>query len=155
MHKTSHLVKLLKGKTVNQIKKQLCGELLGSGVYRDVYVFKQSPKHVIKIEADMSKANFANVTEWRNYIDLKERHWFSKFLAPCEIINQTGEVLIQQRVTHKEKKDYPKKIPIYFTDIKRTNFGWIGNQFVCCDYSFLRQPLKSGKQLRKANWSKK
>ena len=148
------IVKLLKGKTVAQVKKQLCGELLGSGVYRDVYVFKQSPQHVIKIERDMSTANFTNVTEWRNYIDLREWKSFSKYLAPCEAISQTGQILVQQRIRHGQKNEYPKQIPAYFTDIKRSNYGWIGTQFVCCDYPMLLSVTKSKNPQKKVNWNK-
>lgn len=127
---------LLQNSSINQIKKRLCGDLIGQGLYRDVYVLKQYPDFVVKIEVDMSKGTFANVTEWRNYINNKEWKWFSKWLAPCVLIDTTGKVLIQKRVRHRRRKDYPKYLPALFTDLKLSNFGWIGDNFVCCDYSF-------------------
>ncbi len=133
---TTEIGKLLQNSSIAKIKKKLCGELLGSGLCRDVYVLKQYPDFVVKIEADMSKGTFANVTEWRNYINNLEWKWFSKWLAPCMLIDTTGRVLIQKRVYHRQRKDYPKYIPSIFTDLKLSNFGWIGDDFVCCDYSF-------------------
>ena len=149
--KSNQIHKLLKGKSVSQILKKVCGEFIGYGLYRDVYVLKQFPEYVVKIERDMSTANFANVTEWRNWIDNKDWEWFSKWLAPCEMISETGQVLIQKKVQVKERKFYPKKIPACFTDRKTENFGFINDQFVCCDYSLLinsSQPRK----MRNANW---
>lgn len=132
------VLELLSGKTVNQVHKTLCGELLGTGCYRDVYVFKQFPDYVIKIERDMSTGNFANAMEFRNYINNKDWNLLSGWLASCELINVTGSVLIQERVywDGKRRKDYPKYVPAIFTDLKLKNFGWIGERFVCCDYSF-------------------
>lgn len=142
---------LCAGKKLNHIVKSICGEKIGSGLYRDVYVLKQNPKYVVKIERDMSTGVFANATEWRNYIDNLEWNWFSKWLAPCEMITETGQVLIQQRVCfHKERKFYPNHIPALFTDIKVGNFGWIADRFVCCDYSFLLN--KVGNKMRTAKW---
>lgn len=150
---TLNLKKLpkIKGKNFKQIIKLICGEFIGEGVYRDVYVLKQDPRFVVKIEPDPSKAQFANVTEWRNYIEWHDHYVVSGGLAPCESISEDGQVLIQCRVNWKDKrrKDYPTHIPGIFTDLKLKNFGWIGNQFVCCDYSFFRHaPLK----FRYARW---
>ncbi len=138
---------------VNKLVKALCGELLGSGVYRDVYAFSGFPEYVIKIERDMNKGIFANVTEWRNYIDNAEFKWLEQQLAPCILINQTGQVLVQRRVEHRARKEYPKFIHWIFTDVKLSNFGWIGNRFVCCDYSFLKMDLNVHK-VQVAKWRK-
>lgn len=134
---TKELIKIMRGKSIAQLKKTVCGEQIGYGLYRDVYVLKQNPSYVVKIERDMSTGAFANVCEWRNYIDLKDWKWFSEWMSPCELINQTGQVLIQRRTTAGKRKDYPKHIPAFFTDTKLSNFGWIGDRFVCHDYSSL------------------
>lgn len=145
------LIKLIKGKTVKQVIKLICGEKIGSGLYRDIYILKQNPFFVVKIERNMSQTAFSNACEWRNYINNKEWSWFSKWLAPCELINETGNILIQSRITHSGKEHYPKKIPSLFTDTKLGNFGFImgTRQFVCCDYSFL---LFCKPVLKKAAW---
>lgn len=153
----NRIQQLLTGKSINAIVKHVCGELIAKGLYRDVYVLKSNPEYVVKIERDMSHAQFANVTEWRNYIDAREWEWFANWLAPCEMINQTGQVLIQRRVTPGKRKDYPKYVPAMFTDLKLQNFGWIGDRFVCCDYSFLKTALptqkrKGSKYMQYAKW---
>jgi len=87
----------------------------------------------------------------------KEWKWFGKYLAPIELINETGDILVQRRVEFKEKKFYPKKIPILFTDIKQANFGWIDGQFVCCDYAYLLMlTIKTdSSRYKNANWKRK
>lgn len=144
--------KFTRCKTVGQIVDRMCGEMIGSGQYRNVYVCKAHPDYVVKIERDMSKANFANAMEWRNYVDNRTWKFLSPWLAPCILINENGTVLIQRRVSleGKTRKDYPKKIPAFFTDLKVTNFGWIGKRFVCCDYSFF--VLTTGKRMKTARW---
>lgn len=146
--------KLMSGKNLNGIVKSVCGELIGRGLYRDVYVLKQNPKYVVKIERDPTTATFANVTEWRNYINNKGWDFLAEWLAPCEMINETGQVMIQRRVEHRKRKDYPTHVPIFFTDLKLTNFGWIGEQFVCCDYSFLilAAVAKGKNKMKYAKW---
>lgn len=131
------LLAQLSNKNFKQQIKFLCGEQIGEGLYRDVYVLKQNPNYVVKVEADPSRTTFANVTEWRNYIDNKDWKFLALWLASCEAINETGQILIQERVNwnNKKRKDYPKYIPSVFTDLKLKNFGWIGDRFVCCDYS--------------------
>lgn len=141
-----------RGNNPNTIANRICGELIGKGLYRDVYVFKQNPDYVVKIERDMAIGNFANATEWRNYINNKEWKWLEQWLAPCELINLTGQILIQQRVEHRPRKFYPTHVPACFTDLKLANFGFIGDRFVCCDYSFLTFVMKSSKAMRYAKW---
>lgn len=117
--------------------KKLCGELLGSGAYRDVYAMKDNKNYVIKIERDMTVAIFANVTECRNWMNHKESVQLGPWLAPVELINETGNVIIQRRVSFRGKEHYPDKIPNVLRDRKYDNYGWIGERFVCCDYSFI------------------
>ncbi len=145
---------LVKCKSIKAAKRFLCGEHLGSGVHRDVYVLKQNPNFVVKIERDMAGGTFANVTEWRNYINNREWTWFEQWLAPCELITEQGHILIQQRVftTGKLKKDYPTHVPTLFTDLKYANFGWIGDRVVCCDYAFLMYVSIYKNKMKRARW---
>src|SRR5687768_14078137 len=100
---------LLQNRSVNYVRKRICGELLGKGMYRDVFVLKAYPSYVVKIERNMSIGNFANAMEWRNFINNQEWTQLGPWLAPCEFINQTGTILIQERVYSdgKKRKDYP------------------------------------------------
>lgn len=143
---------LIKGKKINAICKALCGEMIGKGANREVFVLKQNPNYVVKVEVNPSRGSFANVMEWRNYIDYSYVTGFCNYLAPCELITETGQVLIQRRIEFKKRKDYPKYVPAVFTDLKLQNFGWIGNQFVCCDYSFLLLLGTDHKKMKYAKW---
>jgi hypothetical protein len=108
-----------------------CGELVGRGLNRDVYVYKYDANYVVKIQRTQS---FDNVLEWEIWksISFSQLH---KWFAPCMIINEMGTVLIQRKVETKKKKYYPKRLPLFFTDFKYANYGFIGDQFVCCDYA--------------------
>lgn len=148
--------RLIVGKKIMQIRNVVCGEFLGGGMFRDVHVYKQNPNYVVKIERDPSRGQFANATEWRHYIDNREWKFLSEWLAPCELITETGQVLIQRRIEHRRRKEYPKYIPCMFTDTKLRNFGWITgtDKFVCCDYTYI--PLAfvkvGGKKMKYAKW---
>lgn len=148
------LFKILDKLTPSEIKRKLCGKLIGQGLYRDVYEFKGYPNLVIKIERCNEIGSFCNATEWRHWIDNREWKYLSSWLAPCFLISKDGNVLIQRRVTWKGKKrkDYPKEIPSLFTDLKVSNFGWIGDRFVCCDYAFFRISFGKAKDTQVAKW---
>src|SRR5687768_12087626 len=133
-------------------RKKYCGKKLGSGLYRDVYIFKPDDRYVVKIERNMGTGAFANATEWRNYINNRQWTQLGPWLAPCEAISNSGQILIQQRavrIVDGGSKEYPSKIPSLLTDTKFFNFGWIGKKFVCFDYSFL---LSCDFKMKKVKW---
>ncbi len=120
-------------------------------VLRRVYVLKQNPEYVVKIEVHIDSKSFINVKEYHNWEWNKEYEPLSKYMAPCHFINERGNFLIQTMLTRTSTKivDYPKQIPDFFTDRKIQNYGWIGDQFVCCDYPhFLTGTIK----LANARW---
>jgi len=141
--------KVIQNKSYTKSISILCGEFINSGVYRDVYVCKLNPKFVIKIEKDPSICVFSNVNEWINYVNTTEWREFNRWLAPCRMINETGTILIQDRVYHKKRKDYPKYIPNILTDTKLSNYGWIEDNFVCCDYPTF---IQSGYKMKYVKW---
>lgn len=148
---STNLLKKLKGLSVNNAIKKLADEKIGSGVYRDVYSIKGFPDFVMKVERNDNE--FANVAEWLNWINNKDCDWLSGFLAPCEAINKDGSILIQRRIKHGNPKNYPRKIPIVITDIKASNFGFIDDQFVCCDYAFMPTYIGGVKnKMRSVKW---
>jgi hypothetical protein len=57
----------------------------------------------------MSQGIFANATEMRNYSDNRDWNLLKGWLAPCELINETGELLIQKRVSWEGKTQ--KRLP--------------------------------------------
>lgn len=137
-------------KDVSFILKHHCGPLIGIGLYRDVYTYKRDPRYVLKIERDPTIRAFANISEWINYVDNVRFVWLSKYLAPCVFISQDGRYLVQRRIISIPNKPYPKRIPFCFSDLKKSNFGWISKQFVCCDYSFLKSNIN--RKLQTAKW---
>lgn len=142
--KQSEIVYLIK-KTptlTKSFQKIYCGDFLGQGVTRSVYVFKPDDRFVIKLEPNISKNGFAfvNVGEWHNWLTCMYFSKMADFLAPCLTINQSSQILIQRRAIRTidgDKRPYPKYIPNWLTDTKKFNFGWIGDKFVCVDYPHL------------------
>jgi hypothetical protein len=151
--KRSEIVTLFnKNNRLSYVLSNLCGQQLGSGAFRDVYVFKHDHRWVIKIERNMKNGSFANATEWCNWLNHELFFDFSKFMAPCLSISEYSNVLIQRRAMREIdgcRKPFPEKIPNWFTDTKRDNFGFIGNQFVCVDYSFL---VSKNFRMKRAKW---
>lgn len=135
----------------NQAIKMWCGELLAKGVNRNVYELKFNRNWVVKIQISN---NFDNVLEWEiykavQYCDSQEK-WFAESLC----ITESGMVLVQRRATFPAKKEYPKLIPKFFTDMKYQNYGFINGQFVCVDYSNVLSMLfgLAPNGMRRAKW---
>lgn len=143
--------KIDRARTYDSIYKRFCGEKIGFGMYRDVYLLKDNPYWVLKFEKADSK-RWCNIAEWLAYDQFR---WYAKlaqYLAPNYFIEGSGRILIQRRVKHKDISEYPIRLPSIFTDLKRTNYGFIGEQFVCCDYPFLAWGGYNPFYMRKANW---
>ena len=122
--------------TVHDLIDLFCGEYIGSGTTRSVYVFRYDPEWVIKIENDNACGD--NWAEWRVWSTVCHttdgtKDWF----AECGWISTGGKVMLQRRTKplSTREKHIPEKIPAWFTDIKEDNFGWIGKKLVCHDYS--------------------
>lgn len=116
---------------ISDIVSYLCGEEIGKGIHRIVYQHAQFKDKVVKIEYG-KEISGENYEEWRvwNQIYLTQ---FAKWFAPCYWISPNGRILIQKKTKIIQK--FPEKMPFFFTDLKITNFGKIGNQIVCHDYS--------------------
>jgi hypothetical protein len=131
----------------------LCGDLLGSGVSRQTYVYAADKNYVVKMQH--STADFQNQTEWKLWHDLKgvEGRGLDKWLAPCIRISDMGTWMIQKRTTP-VTLDYLKKkynrIPEMFTDLKADNWGLLDGKLVCHDYGRLVYHVKP--ILVKAKW---
>jgi len=134
------------------LKRLLCGQLKGHGASRDVYQCKIHPGFVVKVQYN---GKFDNVIESEIWDAIKYADWWAKWFAECVFISKTGKILVQEKIILSEfKSDYPKKIPKFFTDIKIDNYGWVGDQFKCCDYSFVLGMLTGcmDKKMRRAIW---
>ncbi len=112
------------------------------GAYRVVFTPTCTEDIVIKIS--VSDDTNKNVIEMENYRFLCNHYpTIAEYYAPCIDISSNGKVLIQKRMDTLYKrgmlsKNMPKKVPAAFCldDCHSKNFGFIGDQLVCCDYSF-------------------
>lgn len=128
----------------------MTGECLGWGQFRKVYVLATDPRWVIKFETGAQ--SFSNIVEWNLWNDAQHMHEdVRKWLAPCRMISPCGSILIQRRTT--KATTFPDKVPAWMTDIKKSNFGMIGRQFVAHDYgNNLVANAGLTRRLRKADW---
>lgn len=134
---------------LEEYKDILLGKKLGYGDYRTVYECSLNKNYVVKVESDANE--FANMREWKVWEEVQYTP-FEKWFAPCEMISENGLILIQQKVTHKID-ELPDKVPYFFTDVKPENWGFIGKNFVCCDYGSLSYSRTwSEKKMRSPKW---
>lgn len=129
----------------------LCGELLGEGVHRKVFACKLRPELVVKVEYGDKMRHFANVMEMQFWDANKYYAKVSDWLSPCEFMSPDGRILLQRRADKLPLNyKFPEKIPYFLTDLKRDNFGLIGDKLVCVDYAItISNPLT---RLKKAEW---
>lgn len=112
----------------------LCGKHIGSGCYRDVFEYGLDSNYVIKIQRDLGK--FSNIIEWEIWCTLMYTE-YAKHFARCKFLSPDGRILIQRKTQPiTDKRKAPENIPHFFSDIKDSNFGFIGKQFVAHDYDY-------------------
>lgn len=128
--------------------RAFCGEVVGSGVARTVYECTVRPDLVVKVET--VSASFQNVMEWELWQKFKDNKSVSKWLAPCELMSPCGTVMVQHRTTPLARDRYPAKLPEFLTDQKWSNYGMIGDRFVCHDYGMIRARVQL--QMLKTEW---
>lgn len=136
----------------------LCGERIGRGMSRDVFECSLLPDCVVKVETDAQR--FQNILEWQTW-EMVKHTAASRWFAECRWLSPNGRVLIQERTRPAGPGDYPKRVPVWFTDLKRGNWGMaVTNDpqkqyLVCHDYgtSLVIQEGTTTKRLRVANWS--
>ena len=107
------------------------GDLLGTGVARQVYRCAFDSSLVVKIET--TSRSFQNVLEWEAWDAVrltKYKDWF----APCVSISPCGTVLLQKYTRDLEPDEVPKDVPNFFCDLKVDNWGFYEGRPVCRDY---------------------
>lgn len=121
---------------------------IGEGAFREVYEHAYNPHWVVKIES--KEHNFANVIEWEVWNQFEHSRW-SGWLAPCLHISPCGGVLIQAKtVPVMDMADLPKKVPAFFSDLKRENWGKLKGRIVCHDYGNIL--MGTGTKMTEASW---
>lgn len=126
----------------------ICGEKIGSGVAREVYVYNLNPEYVVKIET--LGCSFQNVVEWGAWDDFSEVKSVAKWLAPCLHISPCGTILVQRRTDPIGPSEAPKRMPKFLTDFKYSNYGRLDGKIVCHDYGTLIYDLDE--RLKAADW---
>ena len=128
----------------------ICGEHIGSGQYRDVFQYNLDPKLVVKIQRDTD--SFNNIKEFELWCNVNYTA-YEKYFAPCRWISSNGRIMLQDKTTPPTKrKPPPDLIPKCFFDIKESNFGYIGKNFVAHDYDFSLGNIDVNKKLTFKKW---
>jgi hypothetical protein len=86
---------------------------------------------VVKVETAAQK--FQNIMEHETWQRVKDTD-LAKWFAPIEFISPCGVVLVMRKTTEIPTAQYPRKLPKFFTDFKRSNYGLLNGQVVCHDY---------------------
>lgn len=110
------------------------GKHLGSGIARDVYVYRPDPKLVIKVQK-LQGSHFQNTAEWENWSDAPAN--LRKFLAPCRVISPCGRYLLQDYTEDLPDRIKRVRLPSKLTDFQRKNYGLLNGRVVARDYGIL------------------
>lgn len=118
------------------ITSLLCGEFLGKGAYREVYVHRYDDTKVVKIHYHPFVPPVENMKEWELFHLLSAQESpLLKWLAPLHDISSTRDVIIQSRTEPIRRSEIPKKVPAFLTsDACQQNMGWFDGRVVFHDY---------------------
>lgn len=129
------------------------GREVGSGVARRVFAYHPDPSLVLKVED--GAGDFQNVAEWHVWQAVKDTKW-AKWFAPVHSISANGALLLMKRTEPAGLSDYPARLPVFMTDIKRSNFGMLDGQLVAHDYGTVPLVMLGtgmSARTRKVEWS--
>lgn len=133
----------------------LCADQIGYGMSRQVFSSRLLPDCVVKIE--QGTGHFQNVIEWETWQRVRDTP-ASRWFAACRWISPNGQILIMERTRPAAPAEFPDKLPVFLTDLKRTNYGMAKTNgdkewFVCHDYG-THMLFEHGmtKRLKKAEW---
>ena len=139
----------------------LCGKKISEGQFRTVFECTLMPGYVVKVEKDSS--SFHNIREFEIWEAVQHTKHSAAF-AQVHMMSSNGRFLVMERTQRPGHNDWPDKVPAYFTDLKRENFGMSmlpdpktgkpSNRFVCHDYGchlLLEKGMTTA--LRRVTWS--
>lgn len=135
----------------------LCGDKIGYGMSREVFECALLPGYVVKVET--ARERFQNIMEWETWRAVQSTS-ASRWFAECKWISPNGKILIQERTRPPSPAEFVEKVPVWFTDLKRTNWGMAltnkdNRQYlVCHDYgtSLMLQDGTTTRRMKKAAW---
>jgi len=135
------------------------GERLGSGASRAVYMLelpshfrKRGDKYVVKMSTLGSHGIDQNIDEYNTWYEVKYTE-YAKWFAPVVAGTEDGRIIIQKFIPDIKPEQLPDKVPAFFTDIKRDNWGIDKGQPICRDYGMnLLRTVGLTKRMKKADW---
>lgn len=146
---SSHLRSEFNTTLTRDMLSVVLGQKLGEGIGRECYVCAIDESLVVKIE--VGGGSFQNVIEWETWQRVRDVPTIAPFFAPCVNISSCGVVLLQKRT--EVPSNYPERMPNFFTDFKRGNYGLYKGHVVCHDYGTnLLFEKGMSKRTRKVNW---
>lgn len=130
----------------------LCGEHLGTGISRQVFICATDPRWVVKLETG-TPGTFQNVKEWVVWEALRHHEPSARWLAPCRSISENGRVLLQRRTNTMPDHLRPTHVPRWATDLQPCNWGMLNGRPVMHDYGMtLLTSHGAVERLKKARW---
>lgn len=114
-------------------------------------VYRINTEQIAKFECDAGR--FQNVMEWETWEIVKHTK-YKEWFAPCIEISDNGSILVQAFCRDLEPAELPEKLPVFFCDVKKENFGMYEGHVVCRDYgnSYLIDRGFNTKKMKKAEW---
>lgn len=129
------------------MSENIIGKYIDRGKHRKVYEYLPDNNWVVKINKPIIDIREdANSAEFF-YYQLLKKHNLHHFLFKCKY-DEFGN-FIMKKCTKKVKAG-KYKIPGFFVDIKRKNWGMNGEQIACLDYSWFLD-LKNQYTMRTEN----
>src|SRR5262245_36914785 len=101
----------------------LCGDKLGDGQNRKVFVCAANPGYVVKVETKAT--HFQNHMEFNFWKCAEDLPHIARWLAPVMSISANGIILIMRRTEPVRTSELPKRLPWWLADLKQHNFGML------------------------------
>jgi hypothetical protein len=130
------------------VGKAICN---GTGASRSVYEVAGQPHLVLKVES--AAKSFCNNLEWELWKEVKGTA-YAKWFAPCHHISDNGALLVMSRTQPLAYDAYPRRMPVFFDDFKRENYGLLDGRVVAHDYGLLFSLLRHGlsRRMKAVDW---
>lgn len=118
----------------------LCGDLIASGAYRQVYECRIRPDLVVKVEiAENEWRQQHNNLEAQFWADFQDHKVIGKWLCPIVFVSPDTRIIMMERAMPLWDHELPAKVPACFRDVKPGNFGRLKDgRIVCLDYALTR-----------------
>lgn len=129
----------------------VAGDYLGGGMSRQVYECRLDPTLVIKFETDSFR--FQNVMEWQVWDRVRWVDGVKNWFCPLVSISPCGTILLQKKAQDLRDKELPKRVPAFFTDFKKENWGMYQGRPVIRDFgTHLLMENGMTKRMKRPEW---